>query len=81
VYTDDPKNNPNAIPIDRISWKDFRAMVGEVWAPGKNTPFDPVASRHADTIKLKVICASGKDLPNVKRLLAGETFVGTEISG
>jgi uridylate kinase len=81
VYTDDPKNNPHATPIDRISWKDFRAMVGEEWAPGKNTPFDPVASRHADTLKLKVICASGKDLPNVKRLLAGEAFVGTEISG
>jgi uridylate kinase len=81
VYTDDPKKNPNAKPIKRISWKDFRAMVGEEWTPGKNAPFDPVASRHADAIKLKVICASGRNLPNLKKLLAGESFLGTEISG
>ncbi|MDR2782259.1 MAG: UMP kinase [Treponema sp.] len=81
VYTDDPKKNLNATPIDRISWKDFRAMVGEEWVPGKNVPFDPVASRHANAINLKVICASGKDLPNLKKLLTGKAFVGTEISG
>ncbi|MDR2447487.1 MAG: UMP kinase [Treponema sp.] len=81
VYTDDPKKNPNAKPIDRISWKDFRAMVGEEWTPGKNVPFDPVASRHADAIKLKVICASGRNLFNLKKLLVGESFLGTEISG
>ncbi|MDR1900334.1 MAG: UMP kinase, partial [Treponema sp.] len=52
VYTDDPRKNPGARPIDRISWADFRAMVGDEWVPGKNVPFDPVASRHADRIGL-----------------------------
>jgi uridylate kinase len=80
VYTDDPKKNPNAKPIEHISWKDFRAMIGEEWSPGKNTPFDPVASRRADNIKLKVICVAGKDIPNLKKLLTGEDFLGTEIT-
>jgi uridylate kinase len=79
VYTDDPRKNPSAKPIDRISWKDFRALVGEEWIPGKNTPFDPVASRHADSIGMKVICASGTNMPNLKKLLAGEDFIGTQI--
>jgi uridylate kinase len=79
VYTDDPKKNSCAKPIDRISWKDFRSMIGEEWTPGKNVPFDPVASRHADKIGLKVICASGRNLPNLKKLLTGEVFLGTEI--
>jgi uridylate kinase len=79
VYTDDPKKNPAAKPIDKISWADFRALVGDEWVPGKNVPFDPVASRHAAKIGLKVICAAGKNLPNLKRLLNGENFVGTVI--
>ncbi len=79
VYTDDPKKNPAARPIDRISWEDFRAMVGDEWTPGKNTPFDPIASRHAHNISLPVICADGRNLPNLKKLLNGEPFLGTRI--
>jgi uridylate kinase len=80
VYTDDPKKNPGAKPIDRISWADFRAMVGDEWTPGKNVPFDPVASRHAAKIGLKVICAAGKDLDNLKKILSGADFTGTTIA-
>jgi uridylate kinase len=79
VYTDDPKKNPEAKPIDKISWEDFRAIVGDEWTPGKNVPFDPVASRHAAKIGLKVICAAGKDLVNLKSIFAGGKFKGTTI--
>jgi uridylate kinase len=79
VYTDDPRKNPDAKPIDQISWEDFRAMVGDEWVPGKNVPFDPVASRHAAKIGLKVICAAGKNLDNLKKILRGEDFTGTTI--
>ncbi|MDR1802549.1 MAG: UMP kinase [Treponema sp.] len=80
VYTDDPKKNPDAKPIDAISWADFCVMVGDEWTPGKNVPFDPVASRHAARLNLKVICAAGKNLPNLKKILLGEPFTGTTIS-
>jgi uridylate kinase len=79
IYTDDPKKNPAAAPIDTISWPDFCRMVGDEWVPGKNVPFDPVASRHAAKLKLKVICAAGKNLANLKKILAGEAFIGTTI--
>jgi uridylate kinase len=79
VYTDDPRKNPEAKPIDRISWADFRAMVGDDWVPGKNVPFDPVASRHAAKIGMPVICAAGRNLDNLKKLLRGEAFIGTTI--
>lgn len=79
VYTADPKTDPGAQPIDKISWKDFRAMVGDDWTPGKNVPFDPVASRHAEKINLKVICAAGKNLDNLRKILNGEDFFGTTI--
>jgi len=79
VYTSDPKTDPQARPLDKISWKDFRAMTGDEWVPGKNVPFDPVASRHSEKIGLKVICAAGKDLDNLKKILNGEDFYGTTI--
>ncbi|MDR0450624.1 MAG: UMP kinase [Treponema sp.] len=79
VYTDDPRKNSAARPIDSISWADFRAMVGDEWVPGKNVPFDPVASRHAQKIGLKVICAAGKDLGNLENILRGRAFLGTVI--
>ena len=79
VYTDDPKKNPDAKPIDKISWSDFCQMVGDEWVPGKNIPFDPIASRHASKISLKVICAAGKDLNNLEKILSGEKFTGTVI--
>jgi uridylate kinase len=79
VYTADPKIDPNAKAIDKISWADFRSIVGDEWVPGKNVPFDPVASSHAEKIALKVICASGRNLENLKKILSGEDYIGTTI--
>jgi uridylate kinase len=79
VYTDDPRTNPDARPIDKISWPEFLALVGDEWKPGKNVPFDPVASRRAAETGLTVICAAGRDLENLKKILRGEPFLGTVI--
>ncbi|MDR2481277.1 MAG: UMP kinase [Spirochaetaceae bacterium] len=79
VMTSDPKKNPDAKPLDKISWKDFRAMVGDTWTPGKNVPFDPIASKRADESGIKVICAAGKDLQNFAKIIRGEPFLGTII--
>ncbi|MCL2411572.1 MAG: UMP kinase [Treponema sp.] len=79
VFTADPKTDPSAKPIDKITWADFRIIVGDEWVPGKNVPFDPIASRHAQKIGLKVICAGGRDLDNLAKILRGEDFAGTEI--
>lgn len=79
VYTVDPKKDPNAVPLDAISWADFRAMVGPTWTPGMNAPFDPVASRLADESGIRVICAKGTNIDNTMAILNDEEFVGTVI--
>jgi len=80
VYTDDPRTNPDARPIDAISWADFRKIVGDSWTPGKNLPFDPVATKRAAELKLRVVCAAGRDLENLKAILEGrKDFTGTVI--
>ena len=80
VYTADPKNRPpkrhpltvSPGQISENSWE----MNG---SPGKNSPFDPVASKRAAELGLKVICADGKDLKNLDAILREESFVGTVI--
>ena len=80
VYTDDPRKNPDAKPLDNISWADFRKMVGDEWTPGKNCPFDPIASKKAESMGLKVICAGGKNLDNIRAILEGKNHIGPTIT-
>lgn len=79
VYTDDPKKNPDAKPLDSITWAEYRAMVGDSWTPGKSTPFDPIASARAEKMKMRVVCADGRNIPNTMDILYGRTFFGTLI--
>lgn len=79
VYTGDPKIDPDAKPLDAITWAEFRQMVGETWIPGKNTPFDPVASKRAERLRMQVICADGRNIPNLLDILCGREYVGTLI--
>ena len=79
VYTDDPKKNPDAKPIDRISWEDFRKIVGDEWNPGLNAPFDPIASRLASEEGMTVIAADGRNIDNTRAILEEKPFEGTII--
>ncbi|MBU3925027.1 UMP kinase [Patescibacteria group bacterium] len=79
AYTDDPKTNPEAKPIKNISWKDFRKIVGNVWKPRMNKPFDPIASKLAQICKIKVIIMNGRNIKNFENCLEGKEFQGTEI--
>ena len=79
VYTDDPRKNPDASPIDSLSWDQFIAMIGTEWVPGKNVPFDPVASLRAKKAEIQVICAGAADLDNIENILNDKPFYGTTI--
>lgn len=79
VYSDDPRKNPDAVPYDSISWEDFRKMVGDEWVPGKNVPFDPIASALAQEAGIKVVCADGRNIENTIAILEGKAFEGTTI--
>jgi uridylate kinase len=79
VYTDDPNKNPDAKPIDKITWEEFRKLVGDAWHPGMNAPFDPIAAKKAQELGVKVVVLSGKDFDNVNSALDGKEFTGTVI--
>lgn len=80
VYTKDPRRHADARKIERIDWKTFRKeVVGGAWKPGKNVPFDPVASREAERLGLTVSMVNGTNLAEVKKAIEGKRFTGTVI--
>lgn len=79
VYDKDPNKFPDAKPIDKITWEDFRKIVGDEWIPGMNAPFDPVASQKAQEVGIKVVVMQGNNFENLEKYFANEPFVGTVI--
>jgi uridylate kinase len=79
VFDKDPKKYKNAKPLKKINWRDFRKIVGNKWNPGANLPFDPIASKLAEKLKLKVIVLKGNNLQNVDNFLFKKNFEGTTI--
>ncbi|MCL4352851.1 UMP kinase [Patescibacteria group bacterium] len=79
VYDKDPRKNKDAKPYFKISWQDYRAMVGDKWTPGEHSPFDPPGAKLADSLGIKVLYLDGKDMKNAEKALAGEEFKGTVI--
>ncbi len=79
VYTADPKKDPEAKPIDTMTWDEFRQLVGDEWVPGMNAPFDPIASRKAQDLGVKVVVMNGDNFENVEDYLEGRSFTGTVI--
>ena len=81
VYSADPRKDPSAVPYDSMTWAQLQALVGDTWTPGKNVPFDPIATRKATELKLSIIIAAGRNIGNLRNLLEDRPFDGTLIRG
>lgn len=79
VYDSDPKVNPNAKKIEKISWAEYRQLIPKEWNPGLNTPFDPIASEMAEKEGMEVVIMNGRPIDNLANYLDGEDFKGTVI--
>jgi uridylate kinase len=80
VYDKDPKKNPDAQKIEKISWGEFRTLIPSEWDPGLSSPFDPVAAKEAEHLKLEVAVINGHKLEEFDKYLSGKPFTGTVIS-
>ncbi len=80
VYDSDPRKNPEAKKIEKISWADFRKVIPEEWDPGLSSPFDPIAAKEAEALGLEVAIINGAKIEEFSNYLDGKPFVGTIIS-
>jgi len=79
VYNKDFLKYKNAVAIKKISWKNYRKLVGSKWTPGLSAPIDPIAAKEAQKLKIRAIIIRGTDLKNFESLLSGKKFRGTII--
>ncbi len=79
VYDKDPGKYKDAKPVATMTWTAYRKLIGSRWIPGMNIPFDPIASKLAQDLKITVKILNGKNLDNLARALDGKGFVGTTI--
>jgi len=79
VYDKNPKKFADARPIKQLSWSYFKKIVGGKWTPGLHAPFDPMAAKMAEKLKLKVVTLNGRNIKNVENFLDGKEFIGTII--
>jgi uridylate kinase len=80
VYDSDPRINPIAKKIEKISWVEYRKLIPEEWTSRLSTPFDPIASKAAEEEGIEVAIMNGKPIENLANYLNGENFKGTVIS-
>ena len=79
VYDKDPKKFKDVKKLFNISWKEYRKIIGRKWLPRMNVPFDPIASKEAQKLKLQVVILKGTNLKNVENYILGKDFDGTVI--
>lgn len=70
----------NGENLNKISWKEYRKLISPKWEPGMKVPFDPIASKMAQKLKIKVIITKGTDLKNLENILLNKKFNGTVIT-
>lgn len=79
VYDKDPREFKEAKKVEKMSWAEYKTLVGGKFTPGMHAPFDPIASKVASQEGIKVAVLHGQNLENMKKALRGKVFKGTVI--
>lgn len=80
VYTADPRKDPSAERIPKMTHKELIALLGPSPASaGPNHVFDAVGARVLERSRISLAVVDGNDLPNLKEALEGRRFKGTLI--
>ena len=79
VYTSDPKTDPDAKKLERITPKKLcEVVMSQVMRAGSSTVLDPVAAKIIERSQIKTVVISGENPENILKAWRGE-FVGTVI--
>ena len=83
VHERDPRQDPKARRLDRLTWEEFRKMVhsGTTTAAGQNFVFDRFGADLLARSGIPLWIVHGRDLGNLEAALRGERFRGSRIEG
>ncbi len=82
VYTADPRIRRDARRLDRMTYAELIALMGEGHArAGPSVVFDPVAARVVSRLGIPLLVVHGRDLSALRAAILGEPFHGTTVTG
>jgi uridylate kinase len=79
VYNKDHAKYPDAVPLHKLSWREYRKLIPATWKPGLHAPVDPVGAALGARENVCAIIIDGRNMPNFAALLKGKDFQGTII--
>ncbi|OGS41620.1 MAG: hypothetical protein A3K67_00085 [Euryarchaeota archaeon RBG_16_62_10] len=80
AYTADPKKDPEATRIPRMSHRQLVELVGSSpHGAGPTNVFDPVGARVLERSKISLAIVDGRDLANLRNAIEGKRFKGTSV--
>lgn len=79
VCDKDPAKYKNTKKIEKLTWPEFKKLVGGKFTAGMHAPFDPIASKIAMKHKMQVAIVNGNNLKNIKNILDEKKYKGTII--
>ncbi|MEK6850056.1 MAG: UMP kinase [Nanoarchaeota archaeon] len=81
LYTSDPKKNKNARFISKITWKDFEKMAKKMkFEAGQHFVLDQSAAEIIRKRRIKTYIIN-ENIVNITKIVDGNKFIGTTISG
>ncbi len=83
IYDSDPRSNPAARRLSKLSWKEFHEMVraatrGE---PGQTFLFDRLGAEALARAAVPLRVVHGRHLSNLEAAVLGKPFDGSEVGG
>ena len=81
VYDHDPRSDPKAHRIERLSWPEFRSMVhaGTSGEAGQNFLFDRLGVDALARARIPLLVVPGRDLANLEEAIAGRPCRGSRV--
>ena len=81
VYTEDPKTNPGARRIDRMTFKELlEKVVYSKMEAGSSFIFDPLGAKLIGRSRIQTAVVFGRDLEQLSNAIRGQPFKGTLIT-
>ncbi|MBA3044717.1 MAG: UMP kinase [Candidatus Thermoplasmatota archaeon] len=82
VYTADPKKDPDARKLDKITFNELIEICMKVPpGAGPNVVFDPLGAKIVARSGIETSVVQGRDLVELEKAILGKEFLGTVISG
>ena len=77
VYTDDPRKNPDAKRLSRMTIKELKEIVYDEHDACRSSVFDPLGVKIAMENKIDILMINGRELSELRNAILGKDIKGT----